>query len=78
MVKEGRPGPAKGPELSEAQMRSGGESEGGAYPNPHKGTKPGQGGMMGSGGQSEMEYHGSGQLGTQRTGDNPNAPARKG
>ncbi|HEX8214743.1 MAG TPA: hypothetical protein VF582_04635 [Allosphingosinicella sp.] len=55
----------------------GGDSGGGAYPNPHSGKKPGKGGFMGSGGQSEMEYHGTGRLGEQETGDNANAPAGK-
>jgi hypothetical protein len=54
-----------------------GESGGGAYPNPHSGKKPGgTGGFMGHGGQSEMPYHGTGQLGEQQVGDN-NSPAAK-
>ena len=57
--------------------RPGGESAGGAYPNPHSGKEGKAGGLMGHGGQTEMPYHGSGQLGAQKTGDNPNAPARK-
>ena len=43
-----------------------GESQGGAYPNPHTGKEAGQSGIdgfMGHGGQSEMGYHGPGQLG---------------
>ena len=55
----------------------GGESQGGAYPNPHSGKKPKSGGFMGHGGQTEMAYHGSGQLGEDKVGDNANAPARK-
>jgi hypothetical protein len=56
----------------------GGESGGGAYPNPHSGKKPGgTEGFMGHGGQTEMAYHGTGQLGEQQVGDNPNAPAAK-
>lgn len=47
----------------------GGESGGGAYPNPHTGKKPRKDGFMGRGGQTGMDYHG---------GDNPNAPAREG
>jgi hypothetical protein len=57
----------------------GGDSGGGAYPNPHTG-KEGKGdreGYMGHGGQTEMPYHGSGQLGDQDTGGNENAPAGK-
>ncbi len=55
----------------------GGDSGGGAYPNPHTGKKPKEGGFMGSGGQSEMEYHGTGQLGEQEIGPNANAPTGK-
>ena len=55
----------------------GGESAGGAYPNPHNGKTPDNGGFMGHGGQSEMPYHGTGRLGEEKTGENPNAPARK-
>ncbi|QNE31583.1 hypothetical protein F1C10_06330 [Sphingomonas sp. NBWT7] len=46
-----------------------GESQGGAYPNPHSGKKPG--GF--DGGQSERAYHGSGRLGEEKTGEQPNA-----
>ena len=57
----------------------GGDSGGGAYPNPHSG-KEGEGGgkdgFLGRGGQTEMPYHGHGQLGEDETGDNPNAPAK--
>jgi len=48
-----------------------GESQGGAYPNPHDGKDgkkdkgSGLGGFLGHGGQSDNEYEG---------GDNPNAP----
>lgn len=54
----------------------GGESGGGAYPNPHSGRKAGKDGFMGTGGQTEMPYHGPGQLGDDETGDAPNAPAK--
>jgi hypothetical protein len=57
----------------------GGDSGGGAYPNPHTG-KEGEGGRegyMGHGGQTEMPYHGSGQLGDQDVGGTDNAPAEK-
>lgn len=43
----------------------GGESAGGAYPNPHTGKKP-KGAVedrLGHGGQTEIDYHGPGQLG---------------
>ena len=58
--------------------RRGGDSQGGAYPNPHTGKKPKGGGFMGHGGQSEMAYHGSGQLGEEVVEGNENAPAEKG
>lgn len=56
-----------------------GESGGGAYPNPHsgkEGSADGPGKLMGHGGQSEMAYHGHGQLGEDEVeGSNDNAPA---
>jgi hypothetical protein len=57
------------PEKAEA----GGESGGGAYPNP----RTGEGKRKGHGGQSENAYHGPGQLGDQDTDgeDQPNAPS---
>lgn len=56
----------------------GGDSGGGAYPNPHTGKDGRRGGFMDHGGQSEMPYHGSGRLGEDVVGDNANAPARTG
>lgn len=53
------------------KSEGGGESQGGAYPNPHdgkhgdKGSGGGLEGFLGHGGQSDNEYEG---------GDNPNAP----
>lgn len=43
-----------------------GESGGGAYPNPHRGKTPhnSPGDFLGHGGQTEIAYHGAGQLGT--------------
>ena len=56
----------------------GGDSGGGAYPNPHTGKEGGgKDGYMGHGGQTEMPYHGSGQLGEEKVGGNENAPAEK-
>lgn len=56
----------------------GGDSGGGAYPNPHSGKEgSAKDGFTGTGGQTEMPYHGSGQLGEEETGDNPNAPAEE-
>jgi hypothetical protein len=37
----------------------GGESGGGAYPNPYTGMKPTSSGFFGHGGQTVNEYHGS-------------------
>ena len=55
-----------------------GQSGGGAYPNPHTGKEGGKNeGWMGHGGQTEMPYHGSGQLGEEKTGENANSPAQK-
>lgn len=56
----------------------GGDSGGGAYPNPHTGKEGGGGdreGFLGHGGQSKMEYYGTGRLGGKEVGENPNAPA---
>ncbi|HWH17370.1 MAG TPA: hypothetical protein VNT77_03400 [Allosphingosinicella sp.] len=55
----------------------GGDSGGGAYPNPHSGKKPENDGFMGHGGQTEMPYHGGGQLGEAVIEGNQNAPAAK-
>ncbi|HEY0130031.1 MAG TPA: hypothetical protein VGB57_01410 [Allosphingosinicella sp.] len=55
----------------------GGDSGGGAYPNPHSGKDGDRGGFMDHGGQTEMPYHGSGRLGDEKTGDNPNVPTGK-
>ena len=57
--------------------RGGGDSGGGAYPNPHSGKEGDRGGFMDHGGQTEMPYHGSSQLGGEKIADSPNAPARK-
>lgn len=56
------------------------ESAGGAYPNPHTAGERqsnGPGHFFGHGGQSGMAYHGTGQLGDQKTGENPNSPDRE-
>jgi hypothetical protein len=60
-----------------AGRSGGGDSGGGAYPNPHTGKEPGKDGFMGEGGQTEMAYHGTGQLGEDEVGGNANSPARK-
>jgi hypothetical protein len=61
---DGVSGVPGGAEQREIHGRSaGGESGGGAYPNPHTGKTPDGGGFMGHGGQTEIAYHGSGQAG---------------
>jgi hypothetical protein len=45
----------------------GGESGGGSYANPHTGKEPKSDGIMGHGGQTEIDYSGPA---------NPNAPTR--
>jgi hypothetical protein len=62
-------------------LTGGGQDGGGAYPNPHSGKQEAKGGgkdgFMGEGGQTEMPYHGTGQLGgTDAGGGNANAPAK--
>ncbi|HXH14792.1 MAG TPA: hypothetical protein VNJ10_01525 [Sphingomonas sp.] len=42
---------------------AGGESGGGAYPNPHAGKVATNTGFMAHGGQSDIAYHGGGQAG---------------
>lgn len=51
------------------EKRGDGESQGGAYPNPHTGKESGKF----DGGQSGRAYHGTGQLGDEKTGEQPNA-----
>lgn len=55
--------------------RSGGESGGGPYPNPHSGKpareKPGNF----KGGQSDQAYYGKGRLGEKKVGETENAPS---
>jgi hypothetical protein len=55
----------------------GGDSGGGAYPNPRRGGEGDKDGWMGRGGQSEMPYHGHGRLGDEKVGENANAPAEE-
>ena len=61
---------------TKAAFASGGESQGEGFPNANAGKDAKQGGFMSHGGQTEMGYHGSGQLGDKKVGDgNQNAPA---
>jgi hypothetical protein len=66
------------PKQDKYQLEGGGESGGGAYPNPHTGKEDKGGsknGFMGHGGQTDIDYHGTGQLGSQDTGQgNANQP----
>ncbi|API58931.1 hypothetical protein BSL82_06060 [Tardibacter chloracetimidivorans] len=59
--------------------RTPGESGGGPYPNPHSRKKRKGPRFMDHGGQSEIAYHGTGQLGeTDVKGqENRNAPAKE-
>lgn len=71
---DGVSGPPSDDPAANIQGRTeGGESGGGAYPNPHTGKKPTGGGFFGHGGQTEMAYYGGGQAG--EGGDAPNAAA---
>jgi hypothetical protein len=56
----------------------GGDSGGGAYPNPHRGKEGGKDGFLGGGGQTDKGYHGHGRLGDEKVDDNPNAPDESG
>ena len=56
----------------------GGDSGGGAYPNPHTGKEgSGKDGYMGSGGQTDVGYHGTNKLGERDLGPNPNSPTEE-
>jgi len=62
---------------TEGALASGGESQGDNFPNANDGKKPKQTGLQSHGGQTEMGYHGTGQLGDKKVGDgNQNAPAK--
>lgn len=62
-----------------AEARTGrggaGDSGGGPYPNPHRGKDEKSDTYMGHGGQTDIEYHGTGRLGEKKTGESSNAPA---
>lgn len=78
----GKDGPtetlAKTDVVGDPKLAGGGESQGGAYPNPHTGKE--KAGRPRHGGQTEIAYHGTGQLGEQDVGgtENANAPATGG
>jgi hypothetical protein len=71
-------GTGTGDATGERPAAGGGESAGGAYPNPHTGHGHDAGGWTGHGGQSEIAYHGTGQGGTDDDPEvgNPNAVAK--
>lgn len=50
-----------------------GESQGGAYPNPHTGKEDDSSNPEFSGGQSGKAYHGPGQLGEEKVGETHNS-----
>ncbi len=61
---DGHKGEADGVNTDPGARTAGGESGGGAYPNPHTGKEGSeQGGFMGHGGQTEIAYSGTGQGG---------------
>lgn len=67
---------ADGDPTTAGAMRSGGESSGEAFPNAQSGKSEKNDGVFGHGGQSDIAYHGSGQLGEEQTKPgNANAPA---
>ena len=68
--------PARNDGVEQPSGKSAGESEGGAYPNPHTGKiikDDVGGGFMGHGGQSGMEYSGTGDGDTDDDVGNANA-----
>ena len=69
VAKEDDPPSSGRPDMDE----NGGQSEGGAYPNPHTGKDEGSF----RGGQSVAAYFGRGQLGDKDVGDTANSPAEE-
>ncbi len=61
--KGGDRGGPDGVEDAPGKRAGGGESGGGAYPNPQTGKKDHQSHFMGHGGQTEIAYSGTGQGG---------------
>ncbi|RST30939.1 hypothetical protein HMF7854_08905 [Sphingomonas ginkgonis] len=62
--------------LASRREGGGGESEGGAYPNPHsgdEGDKDGSDKFFGHGGQSDQAYYGKDQLGEDKLGKTDNS-----
>lgn len=66
-----------GDPTTKGALASGGESGGGAYPNAQSGKKDKTDGFLGHGGQTDIDYHGSGQLGDEgKAPGNANAPTK--
>lgn len=59
----GRDAVGDAPGKARSGESGGGESAGGAYPNPQTGKKGDESGFMGHGGQTEIAYSGTGQGG---------------
>lgn len=68
MPSDGRKGAPDGVNTQAAVDATGGSDAGAPYPNPDsgKGPKSEMNGFTAHGGQSEIGYHGSGQLGKQK------------
>ena len=74
---KGKAAGSHGDPAADGAMRSGGESGGEARAQPQTGDG-GSDGPLGHGGQHEIGYHGSGQLGEEETAPgNANAPAKQ-
>jgi hypothetical protein len=58
--------------VSDTPGKGGSESSGGAYPNPHTGKDEKTDGFMGHGGQTRIDYHGTGDGATDDEVGNPN------
>jgi len=83
MPSDHRKGAPDGVNSQAQEGATGGSDSGAPYPNPHTGTEGEDTGMNGPnahGGQSEIGYHGPGQLGERsvKPGGNPNAGAKDG
>lgn len=59
-------------DLDMSKSSPGGESAGAPYPHGHRKTDNDPGSIMGHGGQTEIDYHGPGHLGSTNTGDDDN------
>lgn len=71
----GSGGARKGDGVSDLDMSKtspGGESAGAPYPHGHRKTDNNPGSIMGHGGQTEINYHGPGHLGSTNAGDDDN------